>query len=229
MRDQTEIIVMLTPHIVRMPNIQDVNMRGLYTGSETIPRLRTSPAIPAIGGQTPAATPAPQASTAPGTPSVTPPVTTLPPPVTNPAQAELRQTNATLTFAPTPVTVAANGQTLVNVVINGNDIFAADLTLSYDPSSFTIREVREGGFLSRDGQLVAVVQRLDTQTGMATISLERPPGTAALSGTGNLATLVLDRGARAGDSTLRITDFRVRDAQQNVQIGRASEVRVTAP
>src|SRR5439155_26396662 len=38
-RDQTEIIIMLTPHIVRMPNILEANMRGLYTGSETIPRL----------------------------------------------------------------------------------------------------------------------------------------------------------------------------------------------
>src|SRR5437867_8724801 len=39
-RDSTEIIIMLTPHILRMPNISAVNLRGLYTGSETIPRLR---------------------------------------------------------------------------------------------------------------------------------------------------------------------------------------------
>src|SRR4029077_10293893 len=37
--DQTEIIIMLTPHILRMPNIQEANMRGLNTGSETYTRL----------------------------------------------------------------------------------------------------------------------------------------------------------------------------------------------
>src|SRR5215469_5412754 len=42
-RDQTEIIIMLTPHILRMPNITALNMRGLNTGSETIPRLRANP------------------------------------------------------------------------------------------------------------------------------------------------------------------------------------------
>src|SRR6185436_8874247 len=48
-RDQTEIIIMLTPHILRMPNIQEANMRGLNTGSETIPRLRNTSGIRAQG------------------------------------------------------------------------------------------------------------------------------------------------------------------------------------
>jgi len=34
---------------------------------------------------------------------------------------------------------------------------------------------------------------------------------------------------RAGDSTIRITDFRIRDPQQNVAIGQPAEVRVLAP
>src|SRR5215467_7185218 len=49
-RDSTEIIIVLTPHILRMPNIQEANMRGLNTGSETIPKLR-SPASLGLGGQ----------------------------------------------------------------------------------------------------------------------------------------------------------------------------------
>src|SRR5207302_11221195 len=75
-RDSTEIIVMLTPHIIRMPNITANNMRGLYTGSETIPRLRTSPNVPAIGSPAPQGTaPAPA-----GTPNraATPPAAQLP-------------------------------------------------------------------------------------------------------------------------------------------------------
>src|SRR3989454_773201 len=69
-RDSTEIIIMLTPHIVRMPAITETNMRGLYTGSETAPRLR-SQRLPAIGGQSPS-TAAPPAAPAGQTPAPTP-------------------------------------------------------------------------------------------------------------------------------------------------------------
>src|SRR3989475_8247026 len=80
-RDQTEIIVMLTPHIIRMPNISAGNLRGLYTGSETIPRLRASPEVPAIGAPSPTpGTPAPGAPPAPHPPPREPPPPTPPPP-----------------------------------------------------------------------------------------------------------------------------------------------------
>src|SRR3989449_230993 len=104
-RDQTEIIVMLTPHILRMPDITATNLRGLYTGSETIPRLRTSPNTPAIG---------PSAPTPPGATPGTPPATQPPagqPPAVNPPSAGTpaappntqpqaqRQTNSTVTYS----------------------------------------------------------------------------------------------------------------------------------
>lgn len=217
-RDSTEIIIMLTPHIVRMPNISEMNMRGLYTGSETIPRLRSNPAAPVSGSQPPAPTPPAAAPAAP--------------PAQAPAgqpQAAVRPTNSTVSFSPSPVTLAPTGMTTLNIVGNGNDFFGVDLVLSFEPGAFTIREIREGGFLSRDGQIVAFVQRLETESGNVRISIERPPGAPPVSGTGNLATLALERGSRSGDSTLRITDFRVRDSQQNAAVGKSAEVRVTAP
>ena len=91
-----------------------------------------------------------------------------------------------------------------------------------------IREIREGGFLSRDGQIVAFVQRQETESGTVRISLERPPGSAPVMGTGNLVTIVLER-SRPGDSSMRVSDFRIRDTQQNVYAGRGTEVRVSAP
>ena len=234
-RDQTEIIVMLTPHIIRMPNISAGNLRGLYTGSETIPRLRASPEVPAIGPSSPTpGTPAPGAPPVPQPPAGQPPAPT-PPPAGAPAappnaqpQAQ-RQTNSTVMFAPSPVTLPATGTETLNIVGNGMDFFGVDLTLSFEPGTVNIREIRDGGFLSRDGQIVAFVQRMETESGTVRISVERPPGAAAVSGTGNLVTLVLARGMRAGDSTFRITDFRIRDPQQNVAIGQPAEVRVLAP
>src|SRR6266850_1359571 len=233
-RDLTEIVIMLTPHIVRMPALTEINMRGLYTGSESFPRLRTSPLVPGIGTQSaptaqpPAATPLPPG--APATPPAGAPVPAAagPPPPAAAAPAP-QPTDATVAFAPSPLTLAPAGQTMLGVTVTGNNISGADLVFSYDPTSFTIREVREGGFLSRDGQQVAIVQRVETERGTVRISLERPPGTAAISGTGTLAVLVLERGARSGESVMRVTDFRIRDAAQTVQVGRAAEVRVIAP
>ena len=231
-RDQTEIIIMLTPHILRMPNISAGNLRGLYTGSETIPRLRASAEVAAIGpspapGIPVLAPPAPQPP-AGRPPAAAPPPAGVPaaPPNTQP-QAQ-RQTNSTITFAPSPVTLPPTGTESLNIVANGMDFFGVDLTLSFEPGAVNIRDIRDGGFLSRDGQIVAFVQRMETESGTVRISLERPPGAAAVSGTGNLVTLVLARGMRAGDSTIRITDFRVRDPQQNAAVGQPAEVRVSA-
>ena len=140
-----------------------------------------------------------------------------------------RTTNSTVSFSPSPVTLPATGTATVNIVGNGTDFYAVDLTFAFDPGAFTIREVREGGFLSRDGQIVAFVQRMETDSGMLRISLERPPGSMPVSGTGNLVTLTLERGARPGDSMLRITEFRIRDAQQNAAAGRTTEITVSAP
>src|SRR5215468_7524953 len=231
-RDQTEIIILLTPHILRMPNIQEVNMRGLNTGSETIPRLRSTATL-GTGAQPPAGTPARSAAATPNAvaPAPTTPQTPTPapaPPPNAPPVAE-RTTNSNVTFAPSPVTLPATGTAMVNIVGSGTDFYGVDLTLAFQPGAFNIKEVREGGFLSRDGQIVAFVQRMETDRGMLQISLERPPGSLPVSGTGNLVTLVLERGDRPGNSTLRVTDFRIRDPQQNVSIGKPTEVTVSVP
>jgi general secretion pathway protein D len=231
-REQTEIIIMLTPHIVRMPNILEANMRGLYTGSETIPRLRTSTNVPTVGTTEPPAVPAgqpPAVNPAPGAtgnvpPAVTPPAATTVPPATN-----VQPTNAVLSFAPSPITLSVNGPTTVSVTVNGNDLSGADLMFAFDPAMFRIREMRDGGFLGRDGQAVAIVQRVDTASGTATVSLDRPAGAPSVSGTGNLVTIVLEPNAQRGEGALRVTDFRVRNGQQVVQTGRPAEVRVIVP
>jgi hypothetical protein len=117
----------------------------------------------------------------------------------------------------------------VNIDVNATAVFGIDLTLKFDPSSVKIREISGGGFLDRDGQIVSVVQKIDTESGTAQISLERPPGAAATSGAGTLITLVLEPGSRKGESLLRVTDLRVRDARQASQAGAPAEVRVVVP
>ena len=228
-RDQTEIIIMLTPHILRMPNILEANMRGLNTGSETNTRLLRNAFSPAAG-TTPATSPAPAAAPAPGAAPGAAVIGPAPAPAVANTQAQpVRLTNSTVSFSPSPVTLPAAGTATVNIVGNGTDFYGIDLTLAFEPGTVNVKEVREGGFLSRDGQIVAFVQRLETDTGTLHISLERPPNSAPVSGTGNLVTLVLEHGSRPGKSAMRISEFKIRDAQQNVSAGKPAEVSITAP
>jgi general secretion pathway protein D len=239
-RDDAEIIVMLTPHIVRMPALSEENLRGLSIGSETFTRLRTlttpepqpaaPPAAPSGSATPPPASPNPGGEVRPNTPPPPPGVASATPPAANaPLPAAPRPTATSLSFAASPATLTAGQPTSLSVAINGNDIYAADLTLSFDPAAVRIEEIREGGFLSKDNQIIALVQKIDSETGIARISLERPPGAAALSGTGPLLNLMLLPGTKKGDTVIKIVDFRLRDSLQNVFVGKPAETRITVP
>ena len=210
-RDEAEVIIMLTPHIVRMPDITEDDIRGVIVGSETNPRLRpdygNGAALPLPPPPQPAA-PATGASVAPAALSAGGP--------------------AKVAFAPGPVTLAPAGQTPVNLAISGPNILGTELTLSFDPAAFSIKDVHDGGFLSRDGQVIALVHNIDNQKGTATVSLERASNAPVVSGNGTLLTILLEPGAKKGPSSLRVTQFGVRDSQ-TTRPGNATEVQVTVP
>ena len=127
-----------------------------------------------------------------------------------------------------PVTLAVQGQTPISVAINGPNILGTDLTLSFDPAAFSIKDVHDGGFLSRDGQVVALVHNIDNQKGTATVSLERAPNAPVVTGNGTLLKLMLEPGTKKGPSSLRVTNFGVRDARA-VHPGGSTEVQITVP
>jgi general secretion pathway protein D len=212
-RDEAEVIIMLTPHIVRMPDITEDDIKGIIVGSETNLRLRAD-----YGSPTPLPLAPQQRPPAPPAQGAIPPVPAAPP----------TPTTATVAFAPAPVTLAPQGQTAISMSINGPNILGTDLTLSFDPSSFSIKDVHDGGFLSKDGQVVALVHNIDNQKGTATVTLERAPNAPVVSGNGTLLTLMLEPGAKKGPSALRVTTFGVRDARAS-HPGGAAEVQVTVP
>jgi general secretion pathway protein D len=230
-RDDTEIIIMLTPHIIHMPDITAQDMLALDVGTVTQPHLpsllvsgpkATEPAAPRPGATTPA----------PGQPAFGTPVqptTSLnfQSPIAAAQAAPVGQASATISFLSAQSVMASQKATPVNIMVNGMDIAGAELTLSYDPSAISISQISDGGFLSRDGQLIAVMQQVESEVGRARITIERPPNAAALAGSGNLITLTVVPKNKKGDSVLRVTDFKMRDARQTMQIGAAAETRIT--
>jgi hypothetical protein len=71
-------------------------------------------------------------------------------------------------------------------------------------------EATEGGFLGRDEEPIALVQRPDNEAGTVVITLSRPPDAVAISGSGNLVTLTFEPVA-AGRTTLSFSQLFPKD------------------
>ncbi|MDD5543480.1 MAG: hypothetical protein PHX83_09935 [Acidobacteriia bacterium] len=187
-RQQQEFIIVLTPHIVRLPKFEEANLQGLYVGTDSfieykgaLPRLGQEPAPAAA---TPASAQGAIQTAPPMTPSVSPATPQpTPPAAAPPVGTPFRLTPSTGVFPPDkPFTMTINVEDI-------HDLFSASLALAWDPKVIRLKDVTEGGFLGRDEQPIALVQRPDNDAGTVIITLTRPPETSAMSGSGNLVTL----------------------------------------
>lgn len=223
---ENEIVFALIPHIVRGQELSELNDRAIDVGTANAIGLRQVSAPAGAPTPTPVPPPAPQPA-----PSVPPPLGNVSPnqPATTPAQVPQNpqettnpqaggspQTvapgNATFMFDPPSVQVAAGATFAVNVLLSGaQNVYSVPFELSYDPNRLQIVNVSNGGFLSQDGQAVALVHRDDATTGKIQITANRPPGSSGVSGQGSVVTLTFMAKA-AGQSVLSITRGGVRDA-----------------
>jgi general secretion pathway protein D len=112
-----------------------------------------------------------------------------------------------------PVTLStAKGTTFsVNIMVSGGqNVYSVPMQLSYDPNQVQLVNVSNGGFLSQDGQAVALVHRDDPTTGTLQVTATRPPGAGGVSGQGTVVTLTFMAKA-PGQSALTITRGGARD------------------
>jgi general secretion pathway protein D len=224
---ETETVFVLIPHIVRAHEYNDMNQQALDVGTANAIALRRvshqmappgqAPAAPAPAapGQTPAAPAQPQGAPTQVAPPNQPPTATAP------------SGPATFSFDPASIT-QANGSTFaVNVLLSGaQNAFSVPLQISYDPKMLQVVNVSNGGFLSHDGQAVALVHRDDDTTGTLQITATRPPGATGISGQGTVVTLTLVAKA-PGQSTLTIARGGVRDPGMQAAPAAGAAVTVT--
>ncbi len=199
--EDDEILIILTPHIVRMPEWTRANLKPLYSGSEAEVKVRREAAVRAPNVQLPAAqqSPANQGpGTAAGAPSTVPSET---------QQAQIR-------FEPRSLSLKVGQQQTLGVVVEKvNDLFSIPFLLQYNPAVISVEEVQHGGFLSGGNQEIAIVQRVDKEHGQAIISATRQPNTAGVSGTGTIMGIVV-KGIAPGSSNLSIVQVNAKDSQQ---------------
>ena len=118
---------------------------------------------------------------------------------------------ASFGFDPQHITQPAGSTFAVNIVLSGaQNAHSVPLQVSYDPKHLQVINVSNGGFLSQDGQAVALVHRDDDTTGTLQVTATRPPGATGVSGQGTVVTLTFMAKA-AGQSTLAIGKGGARD------------------
>jgi general secretion pathway protein D len=217
--EDQEVLIVVTPHIIRIPNITAENLRGIASGTDTNPEIRlesvvmTPPLPPGASGTGAAAAARTQGATTPGvTPGAAPGVPG--PPATNTPPTGAQSPMGQLAFEPATVALKAGETTTVGVVVQGaQDLYSIPLLMQYDPKVVSVEDVRQGGFLSGGQQPIAVVQRVDKERGQAIVSATRMPNTPGVSGSGTIFGVVL-RGVAPGSSTLSILQVNARDSQQ---------------
>jgi general secretion pathway protein D len=197
---QDETVFAITPHIIRGTTLSELNQRAIDIGTANSIELRhlSRPAAVAPAGQTPAnptpgvppagQTPNQQPNTAPGT-----------------------QGSANFLFDPGQVTAKKGDTFVVNLLISGaQNVYSVPVQLNYDPAKLQLVNISNGGFLSQDGQAVALVHREDETTGTLQITATRPPGASGVSGQGSVVTMTFQAKA-SGQTPLTITRGGARD------------------
>jgi general secretion pathway protein D len=208
---QDETVFAITPHVIRGTSLSELNQRAIDIGTANAIALRhvsravAAPASPAPGNTIPG-TQVP-GTQIPGTPAPAGPPSAQPPAGAAPGP----QGSANFLFDPGQITAVKGNTFVVNLLISGaQNVYSVPVQMNYDPAKLQLVNVSNGGFLSQDGQAVALVHREDDTTGTLQITATRPPGAGGVSGQGAVVTLTF-QAKTSGQTPLTITRGGARD------------------
>jgi len=204
---QDETVFAITPHVIRGTTVSELNQRQIEIGTANTIELRhVSRTV---------ASPAAPGSPAPGNPTPNQPA--------NPAAP----TGTNFLFDPGEITAAKGSTFVVNLLISGaQNVYSVPVQMKYDPIKLQLVNVSNGGFLSQDGQAVALVHREDEATGTLQITATRPPGAGGVSGQGAVVTMTFQAKA-SGQTPLAITLGGARDPGQQPITVNGAQASVT--
>jgi general secretion pathway protein D len=208
---QSDILIVLIPRIVRLPDWSRGDLRPISSGVEQNITTRRQSDVRTPDVNKPAAAPAPQQ-----------PATQPPPalPLSGPANpaaappATAGTQGARLRFDPQALTLAPGQTATLGVAVdNVNDLYSIPMMLQYDPAVISIEDVQHGTFLSSGNQEIAIVQGGDKSKGQVMIAATRQPNTPGVSGSGTLLGVVI-KAIGPGSTNLSIVQVNAKDSQQ---------------
>lgn len=195
-----EVLIVLTPHVIRMPSITPDNLRTLAAGTDSNVRVYhdDEEALPALA----TAAPAPASGAYSGT------IGQVAPTQANGAPA------AQLQFQPGNIVLKTGDDATIGLAVsNVTDLYSIPMLIHYNPAVIQVQEVRNGGFLSGGTQEIAIVQRIDQEKGELVVSATRQPNTPGVNGTGTLLGIVV-RAIAPGNSQLQVLQVNAHNSQQ---------------
>jgi general secretion pathway protein D len=225
--DEFEILISITPHLVRAPKLTGVDFASSMAGTQE--RVSVPGARPRLFGPeetlpppVPAPTPAP-APAAPESPAAPRPEQDLEAEAGAGAPAPAPAARpVSVTWSP-PEVVATLGETatLSVVAIGASGVTAAELVFRFDAGMLEVTDVGPGTLLTLDGTPLNIERNLEP--GRVRVRLSRPSGA---SGAGAVATLTL-RGLLAGAANVTIESFVLTTESGPVQAAPPGPVSVT--
>jgi len=199
-KSEDEIVFAIVPHIIRGADVNEINQRPIDIGTANTIELRHLAAAP-VAQQAAAGANNNEAQPQPSVPQAV----VAPPAPANPSALP------SFLLDPATVNVAKGATFTVNLQLsNAQNIFSVPVQMNYDPKLLEFVNVSNGGFLSQDGQAVALVHREDGTTGTLTVTATRPPGAGGVSGGGVVVTMTF-QAKEKGQTPLTITRGGARD------------------
>jgi general secretion pathway protein D len=210
-KSESELMIALVPHIIRTPDLDELNYKGIASGNQNTIRLTYAPQRPAA-----AESAAPATQPAPAAPQ---PEKTVPPGPPAPA--------AQVLFSPAAVETQPGGTVILNLQVeNATGVFAAPLRIRFDPNVLRLNEVSRGGFLASDGRDIIFTRNILNDTGDASVNLSRMPGNAGISGSGTLVTLTFQVIGK-GITTVSAPRLTVQDSRLQPILTASPQVTIT--
>lgn len=233
-REDTEIVISLTPHLVRAPRLVDADLSSLYVGSaeqvrvpSARPALFGNPEEPAmapvpIPGPTPAPSPTPTPSPDVGAPAAarqTPPGAGIETGAPSVPAGERRSVTAAV--SPSEASLKTGETASISIVLlNVQDLIGMEMVLNYDPALLEVADVGAGPLLTLDGAAVGVERNIEP--GHARAKFSRSTGA---SGSGMVATVTL-RALRQGAGAVTVDSLSIVTVTGSQQVGIGTPVRV---
>lgn len=194
---KTELVLALTPRIVRLPAVPDRETTSFWSGKEDEPSP-TSPYAsftdePEPVTAQPVLSPRP-AGTALPVQTVQPPATPPVPIQPSPASMEGPQAMVTITAPPSS---SVGDQFALTVNSAGfNNLYSAPFVLTYNPALVDLVGITEGSLLKQDGKTTNMETAIDPAAGRINVTLNRVGSVGGVGGTGALVNMLFK--AKAG-------------------------------
>lgn len=191
--DKREVILAITPRIVRALPVPDSDMAVFWSGKEDEPSVKKPYASftqePEFVELAPVDIPTAPKPAAPSQPALPARPTGQPPqpPAPEVKPAAEPEKKGTLTIS-APASVVVGEQFVVEVkATDAKNLYSAPFTLSFDPIFADFIGVIEGGFLKQDGKQSTFGSSVDANSGTINISNSRVGEVEGVSGSGTLA------------------------------------------